>query len=93
MKILFTSCGGAVVWWELKILVNSGRAWVGAGGGGGAVDSLWWLKMVTGSVLICYAWSLGFVEASSQVSDVREEDVHVDAVRYAFSVSEELVYH
>ena len=52
MKILFTSCGGAVVWWELKILVNSGRAWVGAGGGGGAVDSLWWLKMVTGSVLI-----------------------------------------
>lgn len=42
---------------------------------------------------LCYAWSLGFVEASSQVSDVREEDVHVDAVRYAFSVSEELVYH
>lgn len=28
-----------------------------------------------------YAWSLGFVEASSQVSDVREEDVHVDTVR------------
>lgn len=30
---------------------------------------------------LCYAWSLGFVEASSQVRDVREEDVHVDAVR------------
>lgn len=28
-----------------------------------------------------YARSLGFVEASSQVSDVREEDVHVDTVR------------
>lgn len=28
-----------------------------------------------------YAWSLGFVEASSQVSDVGEEDVHVDTVR------------
>lgn len=30
---------------------------------------------------VCYARSLGFVEASSQVSDVREEDVHVDTVR------------
>lgn len=30
---------------------------------------------------VCYAGSLGLVEASSQVSDVREEDVHVDTVR------------
>lgn len=30
---------------------------------------------------LCHARSLGFVEASSQVSDVREEDVHVDTVR------------
>lgn len=30
---------------------------------------------------LCNAWSLGFVEASSQVGDVGEEDVHVDTVR------------
>lgn len=30
---------------------------------------------------VCYARSLGFVEASSQVSDVRQEDIHVDTVR------------
>lgn len=39
---------------------------------------------------VCYTRSLGFVEASSQVSDVREEDVHVDTVRQPFTVSEEL---
>lgn len=39
-----------------------------------------------------YAGSLGFVQASSQVTNVGEEDVHVDAVRQAFTVSEELVY-
>jgi hypothetical protein len=49
MKILFTR---AAVWCELNILVNSGRAWVGAGGGG-VVVSLQGLKMVTGSVLMC----------------------------------------
>lgn len=48
---------GAAVWCELNILVNSGRAWVGAGGG--AAVSLWWLKMVTGSVLICATQGLG----------------------------------
>lgn len=42
---------------------------------------------------VCYARSLGLVEASSQVSDVREKDVHVDTVRQPFTVSEELVYH
>lgn len=35
---------------------------------------------------------LGFVQAGSQVADIREEDVHVDAVRQAFAVGEELVY-
>ena len=39
---------------------------------------------------VCYTRSLGFVEARSQVSDVREEDVHVDTVRQPFTVSEEL---
>lgn len=49
-----------------------GRACVGAGGG--AVVSLWWLKMVTGSVLMCVTHGpAGFVEASSQVSDVRRK--------------------
>lgn len=38
------------------------------------------------------AGPLGFVQAGSQVADVREEDVHVDAVRQAFAVGEELVY-
>lgn len=41
---------------ELNMLVNSGRACVGAGGG--AVVSLWWLKMVTGSVLMCVTHGL-----------------------------------
>lgn len=54
MKILFTS--GAVVWCEVNMLLNSGRAWVGAGGG--AVVSLWWLKMATGSVLMCVTHGL-----------------------------------
>lgn len=56
MKILFIFCGGVVVWWELKILVNLGRVWVGVGGGGGVVDSFWWLKMVIGFVLICVTY-------------------------------------
>lgn len=40
-----------------------------------------------------YTGPLRFVQASSQVADVREEDVHVDAVRQPFAVSEKLVYN
>lgn len=39
-----------------------------------------------------YTGSLRFVQASSQVANVGEEDVHVDAVRQPFAVSEKLVY-
>lgn len=48
MKILFIF--GVAVWCELNILVNSGRVWVGVGGG--VVVLFWWLKMVIGFVLI-----------------------------------------
>jgi hypothetical protein len=68
-------------WCELNILVNSERTWVG---GRRRRDSRFTLVTENGNRFyldVWYARSLGFVEASSQVSDVRDEDVHTDTVR------------
>lgn len=70
---------------------DTGKLWESLGGGSSftlLIEDGNWFCLDVG-----YTWSLGFVEASSQVSNVRKEDIHVDTIRQPFTVSEELVYN
>lgn len=76
---------------------DAGKFWEGLSGSRGRGRGSSFVLVAEHAARLCldvgYTGSLRFVQASSQVADVRQEDVHVDAVRQPFAVSEKLVYN